>query len=56
LGNGIRGQVLAGSVVAGLASYVSVRFLTQYFKSRTLTPFGIYCLAAGVFFIIFSAV
>jgi undecaprenyl-diphosphatase len=56
LGNGIRGQVLAGSVVAGLASYVSVRFLTQYFKSRTLTPFGIYCLVAGVFFIIFSSV
>jgi undecaprenyl-diphosphatase len=52
----IRGQVLAGSVVAGLASYVSVRFLTRYFKSRTLTPFGVYCLVAGVFFIIFSTV
>jgi undecaprenyl-diphosphatase len=52
----IRGQVLAGSVVAGLASYVSVRFLTSYFKSKTLTPFGVYCLVAGVFFIIFSTV
>jgi undecaprenyl-diphosphatase len=54
LGKGIRGQVLAGSVVAGLASYASVRFLTQYFKSKTLTPFGIYCLVAGVFFILFT--
>jgi undecaprenyl-diphosphatase len=52
----IRGQVLAGSIVAGLASFVSVRFLTRYFKSRNLTPFGIYCLIAGVFFIIFSTV
>jgi undecaprenyl-diphosphatase len=54
LGDGIRGQVLAGSAVAGLASYVSVRFLTRYFKTKTLTPFGIYCIAAGVFFIIFT--
>jgi undecaprenyl-diphosphatase len=53
-GNGIRGQVLVGSVVAALASYASVRFLTQYFKSKTLTPFGVYCLVAGVFFILFT--
>jgi len=56
LGNGIRGQVLAGSVVAAVASYGSARFLTRYFKTRTLTPFGIYCIAAGVFFIILTLV
>ena len=56
LGNGIRGQVLAGSVVAGVASYLSVRFLTRYFKTRTLTPFAIYCLLAGVFFIVHSLI
>ena len=56
LGNGIRGQVLAGSVVAGIASYVSVRFLTRYFKTRTLTPFGIYCLVVGVFFVVHSLI
>jgi undecaprenyl-diphosphatase len=56
LGNGIRGQVLAGSVAAGLASYFSVRFLTRYFKTKTLTPFGIYCLIAGGFFIIHSLI
>jgi undecaprenyl-diphosphatase len=55
-GVSIRGQVLAGSIVAGLASFVSVRFLTQYFKSRNLTPFGIYCLVAGAFFVVYSAV
>jgi undecaprenyl-diphosphatase len=56
LGDGIRGQALAGSIVAALASYVSVRFLTRYFKTRTLTPFAIYCLFAGVFFIFHSLI
>lgn len=46
-GNGVRGQILAGSLVAGLAAYLSVRFLTRYFQTRTLTPFAIYCLLAG---------
>ncbi|HEX3567846.1 MAG TPA: undecaprenyl-diphosphate phosphatase, partial [Acidimicrobiales bacterium] len=56
LGNGIRGQVLAGSVVAGVASYFSVRFLTRYFRTKTLTPFAVYYLVAGVFFIIHSLI
>ena len=30
------------------AAYISVRFLSRYFTTRTLTPFAIYCLAAGV--------
>jgi undecaprenyl-diphosphatase len=51
----IHGQVLAGAVVAGLASYVSVRFLTRYFETRTLTPFAIYCLLAGTASIIYFA-
>jgi undecaprenyl-diphosphatase len=47
-GAGIRGQVLVGSVVAGLAAYLSVRFLVRWFTTRTLTPFGVYCLVAGL--------
>jgi undecaprenyl-diphosphatase len=47
-GDGVRGQVLVGSLVAGVAAYVSVRFLTRYFRSRTLAPFGMYCLVVGV--------
>jgi undecaprenyl-diphosphatase len=46
-GNGVRGQILAGSLVAGVAAYLSVRFLTRYFQTRTLTPFAIYCLVVG---------
>jgi undecaprenyl-diphosphatase len=48
LGNGIHGQVLVGSVLSGVGAYLSVRFLTRYFQTRTLTPFGIYCIAAGL--------
>jgi undecaprenyl-diphosphatase len=49
LGNGIRGQVLAGSVLSGVGAYLSVSFLVRYFaSSRSLAPFGIYCLVAGL--------
>ncbi len=47
-GEGIRGQVLAGSLVAAVAAYASVRFLIRWFETRTLTPFAIYCLVAGL--------
>ena len=46
-GNGIRGQVLVGSIAAAIAAYLSVRYLVHYFETRTLTPFAIYCLIAG---------
>lgn len=47
LGDGIRGQVLVGSIAAGLAAYAAVRFLVRYFETRTLTPFAIYSLVVG---------
>jgi undecaprenyl-diphosphatase len=43
----IYGQILVGATIAGLASYTSVKWLTRYFQTRTLTPFAIYCLLAG---------
>ena len=47
LGDGIRGQALVGALFAGVAAYLSVRFLVRFFETRTLTPFAIYCLLAG---------
>jgi undecaprenyl-diphosphatase len=47
-GDGVRGQVLAGSMAAAIAAYLSVRFLSRYFTTRTLTPFAIYSLVVGV--------
>jgi undecaprenyl-diphosphatase len=37
-----------GCVVAGVAAYISVRFLSRYFKVGRLTPFAFYCLFAGL--------
>ena len=51
-GDGIRGQVVVGSICAFVAAYIAVRFLTRWFSTRTLTPFAIYCLIAGVVSII----
>ncbi len=51
-GHGIHGQVLVGAIVAGVAAYASLRFLTRWFTTRTLTPFAVYCLAAGALSIV----
>ena len=48
LGDGIRPQVIFGSLLSGVGAYLSVRFLTRYLANRSLRPFGIYCLVAGV--------
>jgi undecaprenyl-diphosphatase len=56
LGNGIRGPVLLGSVLAGIGAYLSVRFLLRYLRTRTLTPFGIYCLIAGAASVLYLGV
>ncbi len=46
---GIHGPVLVGSLVAGVAAFLSVRFLMKYFgEDKSLNPFGIYCLIAGL--------
>jgi undecaprenyl-diphosphatase len=47
LGDGVRGQVLFGSLMSGVGAYLSVRFLTRYLANRSLRPFGVYCLVAG---------
>jgi undecaprenyl-diphosphatase len=40
-------QAVLGCVVAGIAAYLSVAFLTRYFKSNDLRPFGWYCVTFG---------
>jgi len=47
-GDHVRGQVLVGSLAAGIAAYVAVRFLTRWFETRTLVPFAIYSLVFGI--------
>lgn len=45
--SGAGGVALVGAVCAGAAAYVSVAFLTRYFKTKTLWPFAVYCVVAG---------
>ena len=47
-GDGVRPQILVGSLAAAIAAYLSVRFLTRWFATRTLMPFAIYSLVVGV--------
>jgi undecaprenyl-diphosphatase len=56
LASGIGGQVLAGSVASFVCAYLAVRFLTRYFQTRTLTPFAVYCAAAGAASLVWLAV
>jgi undecaprenyl-diphosphatase len=53
MGQGIQGQILVGSVLSGVGAYLSVRFLVKYFRTRTLTPFAIYCIVAGLASIVY---
>ena len=41
------GPILVGAAGAAVAAWFAVRFLTKYFETDSLTPFGIYCLVAG---------
>jgi undecaprenyl-diphosphatase len=56
LGAGIGGQVLAGSVASFGCAYVAVRWLTRYFRTRTLTPFATYCVLVGVGSLVYLSV
>lgn len=43
----VAAQAVIGGILAGIAAYLSVAFLTRYFKSNDLRPFGWYCLIVG---------
>jgi undecaprenyl-diphosphatase len=55
LGAGIRGPAVIAAVVAAITAVFTVHFLTRYFKTRNLIPFGIYCIVFGVAMIIYNA-
>ncbi|HKD74878.1 MAG TPA: undecaprenyl-diphosphate phosphatase [Ktedonobacterales bacterium] len=42
------GIALIGGVVAGVAAFLSVRFLTRYLETRRLDIFAYYCVIAGL--------
>lgn len=44
----ILGPILVGCIVSGICTYISVRFLVNWFKTRTLYPFAVYCFVLGL--------
>ncbi len=42
------GQAVVGALCAAVTAYLSIRFLLRYFRTRTLTPFAVYCAVAGL--------
>jgi undecaprenyl-diphosphatase len=55
-GDSVRGQALVGALAAALTTYIAVKFLLRFFQTNRLTPFGIYCIAAGLFFTLVFAI
>lgn len=51
-GNGLRGPALVGALCAAVTTFFAVRFLLRYFETNRLSPFGYYCIGAGVIFTI----
>lgn len=48
-GDGVRGQALVGAIAAAVTTWFAVRFLLRYFETNRLSPFGVYCIVAGLF-------
>lgn len=44
---GVLLPIIVGAVTAGIAAFFSVKFLTRYFETKTLTPFAVYCTVVG---------
>jgi undecaprenyl-diphosphatase len=47
-GDGVRGPAVLGAACAAVTTYFAVKFLLRFFETNRLTPFGIYCIGAGV--------
>ena len=41
------GELALGFLVSGITAWISITFLTKYFKTKTLMPFALYCIGAG---------
>ncbi len=50
------GLAALGFVISGTTAYLAVRFLLRYFETERLDPFGWYCIAFGLFCLVFFAI
>lgn len=54
-GQGV-GEAFAGAIAAALSAFFSVRFLVRYFETKSLKPFAIYCVIAGLAALVLAAI
>jgi undecaprenyl-diphosphatase len=47
---------IVGGILAGVAAYLSTKFLMRYFENGRLDPFAYYCIAAGLASLAFLAI
>jgi undecaprenyl-diphosphatase len=45
-------NTLLGAVCAAVTAFASIKILTRYFQTKTLTPFALYCAAVCLFSLI----
>ena len=55
-GDGVRGQALVGAIAAAITTWAAVKFLLRFFETNRLSPFGVYCICAGIFCLIVFAI
>jgi undecaprenyl-diphosphatase len=53
---GIRSAAFIAAFFAAVTAVITVHFLTRYFKKGNLRPFGIYCIAFGLFMTAFTLI
>lgn len=53
--HGVRKAALIAAVCAAGAGVITVHYLTRYFRTRNLTPFGIYCVLFGAAMVGYTA-
>jgi len=46
-GDGVRGPALVAGLCAAFTTFFAVKFLLRFFQTKTLTPFGVYCIGMG---------
>jgi undecaprenyl-diphosphatase len=54
--HGVRSAAFVAAAAAAITAVFTVHFLLRYFKRGNLRPFGIYCVAFGLFMILFTLV
>jgi undecaprenyl-diphosphatase len=53
--HGVRGAALIAALFAAVTAVGTVHYLTRFFKTRNLTPFGIYCIVFGAAMVVYNA-